>query len=173
MQRLNRGMLRRYEIPEHAPSRVRAVQFGLSEALLGVADRLLDAACPHIGIACVAPDAPWDGEGANPAALLREQEGLFTLLARGYRGETPVKDEIVIQSILCVAEGFPWGCWTPCRSACRPTCRAPPGCWRRGTARAWTACGWCASARTPGARRAPGTPSRRWHRAPGRASPGG
>ncbi len=105
MQRLNRGMLRRYEIPEHAPSRVRAVQFGLSEALLGVADRLLDAACPHIGIACVAPDAPWDGEGANPAALLREQEGLFTLLARGYRGETPVKDEIVIQSILCVAEG--------------------------------------------------------------------
>ena len=105
MQRLNRGMLRRYEIPEHAPSRVRAVQFGLSEALLGVADRLLDAACPGLGIACVPPDAPWDGDGADPAALLREQEGLFTLLARGYRGETPVKDEIVIQSILCVAEG--------------------------------------------------------------------
>ena len=91
MQRLNRGMLRRYDIPEHAPTEITLAQFGLGEALLGVADRLLDAACPHIGIACVAPDAPWDGEGANPAALLREQEGLFTLLARGYRGETPVK----------------------------------------------------------------------------------
>ena len=51
MQRLNRGMLRRYEIPEHAPAGVTAVQFGLSEALLGVADRLLDAACPGLGIA--------------------------------------------------------------------------------------------------------------------------
>lgn len=46
MQRLNRGMLCRYEIPEHIPSAVRAVQFGLGEVLLGVVDRLLDAACP-------------------------------------------------------------------------------------------------------------------------------
>lgn len=105
MQRLNRGMLRRYEIPEHAPAGVTAVQFGLSEALLGVADRLLDAACPGLGIACVPPDAPWNGTGADPATLLREQEGLFTLLARGYQGETPVKREIVIQSILRVTDG--------------------------------------------------------------------
>jgi len=105
MQRLNRGMLRRYDIPEHAPSGVRAVQFGLSEALLGVTDRLLDAACPGLGIACVSPAGPWTGEGADPAALLREQDGLYTLLVRGYRGETPVKQEVVVQSILCVTEG--------------------------------------------------------------------
>jgi len=104
MQRLNRGMLRRYDIPEHAPSEIRAVQFGLGEALLGVADRLLDAACPSMGIACVPPVGAWSGEGADPAALLREQEGLYTLLVRGYRGETPVKDEVVVQSILCVAD---------------------------------------------------------------------
>ena len=105
MQRLNRGMLRRYDIPEHAPGEVRAVQFGLGEALLGVADRLLDAACPGLGIACVPPAGPWTGEGANPAALLREQDGLYTLLVRGYRGEVPVKQEVVVQSILCVTEG--------------------------------------------------------------------
>ena len=104
MQRLNRGMLRRYDIPEHAPSGVRAVQFGLSEALLGVADRLLDAACPSLGIACLPPDRPWTGEGADPAALLREQDCLYTLLVRGYRGDTPVKQEIVVQSILCIPE---------------------------------------------------------------------
>ena len=70
MQRLNRGMLRRYDIPEHAPAGVRAVQFGLGKALLGVADRLLDAACPSLGIACVPPAGPWTGGGADPAALL-------------------------------------------------------------------------------------------------------
>jgi len=105
MQRLNRGMLRRYDIPEHAPAGVRAVQFGLGETLLGVADRLLDAACPELGIACVSPARPWTGEGADPATLLREQDCLYTLLVRGYRGETPVKQEIVVQSILCVTEG--------------------------------------------------------------------
>ena len=104
MQRLNRGMLRRYEIPEHIPSAVRAVQFGLGEALLGVADRLLDAACPELGIACVPTGGPWQGDGKNPAELLREQDCLYTLLVRGYRDEAPVKREIVVQSILCVAE---------------------------------------------------------------------
>ena len=104
MQRLNRGMLDRYDIPAHAPTRERAVQFGLGERLLGVADRLLDAACPDLGIACVRPDGLWEGEGADPAALLREQEGLYTLLVRGYRGETAVKDEVVAQSILRVID---------------------------------------------------------------------
>ena len=102
MQRLNRGMLRRYEIPEHAPDGVCAVQFGLGETLLGVADRLINAACPALGIACVRPDVPWTGRGADPAGLLGEQEGLYTLLVRGYRGETPVKQEIVVQSIVRV-----------------------------------------------------------------------
>ena len=105
MQRLNRGMLCRYEIPEHIPSAVRAVQFGLGEVLLGVVDRLLDAACPELGIACVPTGTPWQGEGKDPAALLREQDCLYTLLVRGYRDETPVKREIVVQSIICVAEG--------------------------------------------------------------------
>ena len=104
MQRLNRGMLRRYDIPEHAPTEITLAQFGLGEALLGVADRLLDAACPGLGIACVPPEGPWTGEGSDPAALLREQEGLYTLLVRGYAGETPVKNEVVVQSILCVAD---------------------------------------------------------------------
>ena len=104
MQRLNRGMLRRYDIPEHFPTEVVLAQFGLGEALLGVADRLLDAACPGLGIACVPPGGPWTGEGSDPAALLREQEGLYTLLVRGYAGEKPVKDEVVVQSILCVAD---------------------------------------------------------------------
>ena len=105
MQRLKRDMLERYDIPVHAPGQVRAAMFGLGEALLGVAARLLDAAAPDLGIACVPSDAPWTGDGADPAALLREQEGLYTVLARGYEGETPVNREIVVQSILRVTEG--------------------------------------------------------------------
>lgn len=105
MQHLNHGMLERYDIPVHAPAGLCAVQFGLGERLLGVADRLIAAARPDIGIACVPADAPYDGEGRAPAALLREQEGLYTLLVRGYRGETPVKEEIVIQSLLRVTDG--------------------------------------------------------------------
>ena len=103
MQHLNRGMLSRYDIPEHAPGSVRVVQFGLSEALLGVADRLLDEVRPDLGIACV--PGTHAGEGADPAALLREQEGLFTLLVRGYEGERAVKREVVVQSILHIIRG--------------------------------------------------------------------
>ena len=103
MQRLNRGMLSRYDIPGHAPAAVNAVQFGLDETLLGVVDRLLDAAESRPGIAVVdAGDAPT--EGRDPAALLREQDGLFTALVRGYRGETPVRHEAVVQSILRVVD---------------------------------------------------------------------
>ena len=103
MQRLNRSMLERYDIPVHAPGAVRAVQFGVSEAMLGVVDRLLDEYCPDLGVACVPSGEPWAGEGSDPAQLLAAQEGLFTLLVRGYRGETPVKREVVAQSILRVA----------------------------------------------------------------------
>ncbi len=98
MQILNHEMLPRYDIPPHAPDAVRAVQFGCGEALLGVADRLIDAACPRLGIACVC--APDSREGR----LLKQQEGLFTLLVRGYRGETPVKREVVPQPILRVID---------------------------------------------------------------------
>ena len=44
MQRLNRAMMERYESPDRRPATLNAVQFGTSEALLGVVDRLLDDA---------------------------------------------------------------------------------------------------------------------------------
>ena len=96
MQRLNRAMMARYEIPDRRPSSVTAVQFGYSEALLGVADRLLEA----VGIACVAPE----GADADRARLLAGQDGMYTLLIRGYRGETPVKEEYVAQCLLRVID---------------------------------------------------------------------
>lgn len=100
MQRLNRGMLSRYDIPERKPAAVSAVQFGLDETLLGVVDRLLADAAPGLGIACVpAGGAP---EGRDPAALLTEQDGLYTVFVRGYRGEQPVNEEAVVQAILRV-----------------------------------------------------------------------
>ena len=99
MQRLNTGMMERYEIPEHRPKAARAVQFGLDDVLLGTVDRLLDGA--DLGIACVPDDAP---EALRRAELLREQEGLFTVIVRGYAQETPVRREQVVQAILEVTD---------------------------------------------------------------------
>ena len=96
LQRLNRGMLSRYEIPEHRPEAVRAVQFGAGEALLGVVDRLLDRRAPELGIACVAD--------AASAARLAAQDGLFTVLERGYVNDVPVKRETVVQSVVEVVD---------------------------------------------------------------------
>ena len=104
MQRLNRGMMERYEIPAHIPGAVNAVQFGMGERLLGVMDRLIGASAAEIGIACVSAGEPLPGEGKSPAALLREQDGMFTVFERGYRDDAPVNKEIVVQSILRVAE---------------------------------------------------------------------
>ena len=99
MQRLNRGMMGRYEIPERFPAAVNAVQFGLDETLLGVADRLIGDAGAGVGIAALRAGAvPSDGK--DPAALLNEQDGMFTVLVRGYLGEQPVRREEVVQSIL-------------------------------------------------------------------------
>ena len=100
MQRLNRGMMSRYEIPEHIPEGIRAVQFGLDETLLGVADRLLDLA--GVGVAAV-PVAPVV-QGQDPAALLAEQDGMYTAFVRGYLGETPVNREEVAQAIVRVVD---------------------------------------------------------------------
>ena len=100
LQRLNTGMMARYDIEDRRPARVSAVQFGMGEALLGAVDRLIDAAnaalAPQrrVGIACVQA-----GERGF-ARLLGEQDGLFTVLARGYRGEEAVRREIVVQPIL-------------------------------------------------------------------------
>ena len=42
MQRLNTAMMARYEIDDHRPARVNAVQIGLGEAMLGTVNRLID-----------------------------------------------------------------------------------------------------------------------------------
>ncbi len=102
MQRLNRGMMGRYEIPERFPARVNAVQFGLGERLLGTVDRLIDAAQAGVGIAALNVGAPVEGQ--DPAALLREQDGLYTVFTRGYLGEAAVNREEVAQAILRLPE---------------------------------------------------------------------
>ena len=65
MQRLNRGMMGRYEIPERFPARVNAVQFGLDETLLGVVDPLIDAAQAGVGIAALRVG---QADGRDPAS---------------------------------------------------------------------------------------------------------
>ena len=97
MQRLNRGMMGRYEIPERFPARVNAVQFGLDETLLGVVDSLIDAAQAGVGIAALRLGA---AEGRDPAQLLNEQDGMYTLFTRGYLGDKSVNREEVPQAIL-------------------------------------------------------------------------
>ncbi|MBR1821570.1 MAG: hypothetical protein IJ769_08110 [Clostridia bacterium] len=99
MQRLNRGMLSRYDIPEHIPTAINAVQLGLDETLLGLVDRLLGPL--GVGIAAIPLSAA--DRGQDPAALLREQDGMYTVFVRGYQGEQPVNREEVVQSILRVA----------------------------------------------------------------------
>lgn len=100
--RLNPGMLARYEIENRRPARVNAVQFGLSESLLGTVDRLIDDAGLGIGIACVETD------GSGHAARLSAQEGLYTLIIRGYENEEPLRREQVVQCVLsaCGPDGL-------------------------------------------------------------------
>ena len=97
MQRLSRGMMGRYEIPERFPARVNAVQFGLDETLLGVVDPLIDAAQAGVGIAALRVG---QADGRDPAKLLNEQDGMYTLFTRGYLGEQAVNREDVVQAIL-------------------------------------------------------------------------
>lgn len=101
MQRLNPGMMARYEIENHRPARVNAVQFGTSEALLGTVDRLIDDARLDIGIACVEVD------GSGHAQRLSGQEGLYTLVIRGYVNDEALRREQVVQCVLsaCGPEG--------------------------------------------------------------------
>ena len=100
MQRLNAGMMERYEIEAHRPTRVNALQFGMGEAMLGAVNRLIDdynAACPEddrIGFTAVQA-----GE-AGYAKRLSEQDGLYTLLIRGYAREEAVNREQVVQCVL-------------------------------------------------------------------------
>ena len=104
MQRLSAGMMARYEIGDHRPARVNAVQFGMGEALLGAVDRRIDdydaAVAPEarVGVACV--QAGEDGY----AKLLSEQDGLYTVLVRGYEGEEAVRREQVVQCVLSAVD---------------------------------------------------------------------
>ena len=103
MQRLNPGMMARYDIEDHRPAGVNAVQFGMSEALLGVVDRLIDDARLGIGIACVETD------GAGMAEKLNAQAGLYTLIIRGYVNDEAVRREQVVHCLCaaCGPEGVP------------------------------------------------------------------
>ena len=94
MQRLEPGMMARYEIDEHRPTRVNAIQFGMGEAMLGTVDRLIDKSGLDLGIVCVEADR------AGGAARLSKQSGLYTVLLRGYEGEEAVRREEVVQCIL-------------------------------------------------------------------------
>ena len=92
MQRLNRGMMGRYEIPDHIPQTLRAVQFGLGEGPLGTVLRLIGGAGLDLGVACLHAGDPL-------GALLAEQDGLYTTFVRGYLGETHVHREEVVQAV--------------------------------------------------------------------------
>lgn len=94
MQRLNPAMMARYEIENRRPARVNAVQFGAGEEMLATVDRLIDDAGLGIGIACVETD------GDGHAARLSAQEGLYTLVIRGYVNEEPLRREQVVQCVL-------------------------------------------------------------------------
>lgn len=102
MPRLHPDMMARYEIEDHRPARINAVQFGMGEALLGTVDRLIDDARAGIGIACVEADA------SGHARRLTAQRGLYTVVIRGYVGEEAVRREQVVQCVLsaCGPEGL-------------------------------------------------------------------
>ena len=96
--RLSPGMMARYEIEDRRPPRANAVQFGMGDRLMGVVDRLIDAARPGVGIICVEAGQP------GHAARLRAQGGLYTVIVRGYAGDQPVRREQVVQCVLDAVE---------------------------------------------------------------------
>ena len=94
MPRLSPDMMARYDIPSHRPPKVNAIQFGLSDILLGTVDRLIDAADVGLGLVCV------EAGQTGYARRLNEQAGLYTVVVRGYEGESPVRREQVVQCVL-------------------------------------------------------------------------
>ncbi len=92
MQRLKPDMMARYEIEDHRPARVNAVEFGTSEAMLATVNRLIDGT--GIGMVCIETDEN------GYAARLNAQGGLYTIVIRGYQGEEPVRREQVVQCVL-------------------------------------------------------------------------
>ncbi|MBR6767020.1 MAG: hypothetical protein IKM02_03630 [Clostridia bacterium] len=94
MQCLERSMLERYDITPHAPHQVKAVFFGTSAVMLGMAARLLDDAAPDVGAVCVQTD------NSGFAEKLNSQDGLYTVIVRGYLNDRDVHREHVVQNIL-------------------------------------------------------------------------
>ena len=98
LQRLHPSMLERYEIADRRPGHVNVIEFGMSEAMLGTVNRLLDDAPRGPGVVCV------EAEETGLARRLEEQGGLYTLVIRGYEGDDPVRREQVIQRVVRACE---------------------------------------------------------------------
>lgn len=96
MQRLKPDMMARYEIDDHRPARINAIEFGMGEAMLATVNRLIDG--KGLGVVCV------EAENPGYARRLRKQGGLYTVVIRGYQGETPVRREQVVQCVLDARE---------------------------------------------------------------------
>ena len=92
--RLAPDMMARYDIRNHRPRKVNAIQFGMSDILLGTVDRIIDSADIGLGLACV------EAGQTGFARRLNAQQGLYTVIVRGYEGESPVRREQVVQCVL-------------------------------------------------------------------------
>ena len=97
MKRLQRAILKDYDIELNRPQTLRMLQFGLEPLQTGLIDRLIDDANRQgadFGLAVTCADAP------EKLRLLKEQEGLCTVFVRGDKGEERVQIEQVLQCIL-------------------------------------------------------------------------
>ena len=94
MIRLGPDMMARYEIANRRPARVNAVEFGMSAQLLGAVNRLIDDAGAGVGLCCL------EAEDHGLREKLARQDGLYTVVVRGYVGEEAVRREQVVQCVL-------------------------------------------------------------------------
>lgn len=94
MQCLERSMLEKYDITPHTPQQTDMVFFGTDPVMLGIAARLMDDAAPHMGAVCVQTD------NSGFAEKLNGQNGLYTVIVRGYLNDKDVHREHVVQNIL-------------------------------------------------------------------------
>ena len=94
MQCLDRSMLEKYDIEPHLPAQTETVFFGTDAVMLGIAARLMDDAAPEMGAVCIETD------GSGFAEKLNAQDGLYTVIVRGYLNDKDVHREHVVQNIL-------------------------------------------------------------------------
>lgn len=98
MQCLNRSMLEKYDIPPHTLEKCSAVFFGTDDVMLGLVARILDDAAPDMGAVCLQTDE------SDFVEKLNAQDGLYTVIVRGYLNDKDVHREHVVQNILRVLE---------------------------------------------------------------------